>query len=262
MASDTEDRNLISRRQAVLRVSALLGGIALVGGSGLLTACSDEKRESVRQQGVGDPGVRFTPDDVAFLDEVADTILPDTASSPGAKAAKTGAFMALMVVDTYAPEDQKIFRDGMKTIDDESKKAYKVGFVQATPQQRTELLTRLDKEAKAYHDAPQEEMSKQGAARPDVNRTASPDADPRAALDTVAKTAPGMEKSAPKPPKPPTPAAERPPHYFRLMKQLSLLGYFTSEIGYTKAQRYVESPGRYDPCVPYKPGEKSWAPHA
>ncbi|MEO5904318.1 MAG: gluconate 2-dehydrogenase subunit 3 family protein, partial [Gemmatimonadaceae bacterium] len=45
-------------------------------------------------------------------------------------------------------------------------------------------------------------------------------------------------------------------------KELALLGYFTSEIGYTKAMRYVETPGRYEPCVAYKPGEKAWASHA
>jgi hypothetical protein len=53
-----------------------------------------------------------------------------------------------------------------------------------------------------------------------------------------------------------------PPHYFRMMKELALLGYFTSEIGYTKAMRYVETPGRFDPCAPYAKGEPAWAPHA
>jgi hypothetical protein len=56
--------------------------------------------------------------------------------------------------------------------------------------------------------------------------------------------------------------ADAPPHYFRMMKELALLGYFTSEIGYTQAMRYIESPGRFDPCVPYTAGEKAWAPHA
>ena len=56
--------------------------------------------------------------------------------------------------------------------------------------------------------------------------------------------------------------ADAPRHWFRMMKELTLLGYFTSEFGYTKAMRYVESPGRYDPCVPYTKGEVSWAPHA
>jgi len=43
---------------------------------------------------------------------------------------------------------------------------------------------------------------------------------------------------------------------------LALLGYFTSEIGYTQAMRYVESPGRYDPCATYAPGEKAFPPWA
>ena len=47
-----------------------------------------------------------------------------------------------------------------------------------------------------------------------------------------------------------------------MMKELALLGYFTSEIGATQALRYTETPGRYDPCIPYTPGEKAWAAHA
>ena len=67
------------------------------------------------------------------------------------------------------------------------------------------------------------------------------------------------------PPAPATaagPRVDEPVHYFRMMKELALLGYFTSEIGYTRAQRYIESPGRFDPCAPLAPGDKSWAPHA
>lgn len=52
---------------------------------------------------------------------------------------------------------------------------------------------------------------------------------------------------------------EDPPHYFRLMKELTLLGFFTSEIGSTKALRYVETPGRFDGDVPYKKGDRAWA---
>jgi hypothetical protein len=63
------------------------------------------------------------------------------------------------------------------------------------------------------------------------------------------------------PPPPPRPEDE-PPHYFRMMKELALLGYFTSEIGYTRAMRYIESPGRFDPDVPVGPGDRSWAPHS
>lgn len=52
---------------------------------------------------------------------------------------------------------------------------------------------------------------------------------------------------------------DEPPHYFRMMKELTLLGYFTSEVGCTKALRYVPIPGRYDGEIPYKKGDRAWA---
>jgi hypothetical protein len=52
---------------------------------------------------------------------------------------------------------------------------------------------------------------------------------------------------------------EDPKHYFRMMKELTLLGYFTSEIGATQALRYVAVPGKYEGCVPYKKGDRAWA---
>lgn len=52
---------------------------------------------------------------------------------------------------------------------------------------------------------------------------------------------------------------DEPSHYFRMMKELTLLGYFTSEIGATKALRFEDVPGRYDGCIPYKKGDGAWA---
>jgi len=50
-----------------------------------------------------------------------------------------------------------------------------------------------------------------------------------------------------------------PPHFFQLVSELTYLGYYTSEIGATKALRYVHIPVRYDSCVPLQPGQKAWA---
>lgn len=47
--------------------------------------------------------------------------------------------------------------------------------------------------------------------------------------------------------------------FFRLMKELTLLGYFTSEPGATQALEYVAIPGRYDGCIDLLPGQKAWA---
>ena len=146
MTPISEEQLAITRREAIQRVSALLGGVALVGGSSLLAACARDR--SAAQAGVG----TFSVADIAYLDEIAETILPET-NTPGAKAAKVGAFMALMVTDTYKPEDQAVFRAGMKQLDEASVKESGTSFMSATPQQRLALLEKLDKEAKDYHDA-------------------------------------------------------------------------------------------------------------
>jgi len=44
-----------------------------------------------------------------------------------------------------------------------------------------------------------------------------------------------------------------------MLKQLTLTGFFTSEVGMKQALRYVKIPGRYDGNYPYKKGEKAWA---
>ena len=194
MSDHTPDHTLITRREAIQRVSLMLGGIALVGSDALLTPTS---ADSI-----------FSDSDIALLDEIAETILPET-ETPGAKAAGVGPFVALMATNAYDPEEQQTFRDGIETLEQECRSDHGVKFMDATAEQRLALLKRLDQEQVEHH---------------------------RSGAEGV--------------------------HYFRMMKELSLLGYFTSEIGYTQAMRYRETPGRYDPCVPYKPGEKAWARHA
>ena len=133
----------IDRREAIKRVSVMLGGVALVGGTNLLTAC-EKASTPARDTAAATPPGPFTPQDVAYLDEIAETILPAT-KTPGAKAAKTGAFMALMVTDSYSPADQKIFRDGMQKLDAATRSANGNTFMKATPAQRLALLQRLQR---------------------------------------------------------------------------------------------------------------------
>ena len=227
MASETRQARSMERREAIRLVSAMLGGIALVSESALLTGC---RSDGAAGRGASDRGL--STDEIAFLDEVAETILPETAT-PGAKAAGVGAFMALMVMDTYDEADRTIFRDGLRQLDEACRALHGAGFMEATPEQRLALLEQIDREQKAHMDARE-------AARRARDAGAAPQPEPAA----------------------PAVSADSPAHYFRLMKELALFGYFTSEIGYTQAMRYVESPGRFDPCVPYTPGETSWAPHA
>jgi hypothetical protein len=196
--------DLVTRREAIRRVSALLGGAALIGQSVWLAGCEAGNAARPRD------AASFSATDIALLDEIADTILPET-KTPGAKAAGVGAFMALMVTDTYDVREQRLFSAGLRSIERLCMAQHGVSFLAASPAQRRTLLEQLDRE--------------QYTGRP-------PDGD-----------------------------EERRPHYFRMIKELTLLGYFTSEVGCTQAMRYVETPGRFEPCVTYTAGEKAWAPH-
>lgn len=50
-----------------------------------------------------------------------------------------------------------------------------------------------------------------------------------------------------------------PGHYYTMMKQLTLFGFFTSKTGATETLRHVSVPGRYDGAFAYKLGDKAWA---
>ena len=190
----------MNRREALSSVALLLGG-TIIGAEMFLSGCTNADKK------IGYSGLQFSPDDISFLDEVGETIIPAT-STPGAKETRIGEFMKTIVNDCYEEKNQKIFVNGMSQLDNASKTKNGKSFLESTPEQRHNLLVDLDKEQKDY--------------------------------------------TANKKP-------EDPAHYFRMMKELTLWGYFTSELGATKALRYVAVPGRYDGCIPYKKGDKAWA---
>lgn len=188
----------MDRREAINQVSWILGGTIIGSGIFLETGCktSTEKAKDF-----------FDTETIALLNEMGETILPKT-STPGAKEAKVGEFMAVMVKDCYTPKDQEIFRKGIKRLEKRCKEETGKTFMECSQDERTKFFVKMDALQRAYMDA---------------------------------KT------------------KEEPSHYFRMVKELTLLGFFTSEIGSTKALRYIETPGKYDGNVPYKKGDRMWA---
>lgn len=168
-------------------VAVLMGG-TVFGAEAFLSGC----KTPPRKEGLWDDN------DVPLMDEIGETILPATRGVPGAKEARIGDFMKIIVTDCYTPEDQDVFTKGLQKLKDEK-------FLEGTPEQRHDLLVKLDKEAR----------------------------DPK--------------------------YTDKNPHYFKMLKQLTIWGYYTSEVGATKACRYIETPGHYDGDVPYKKGDKVWA---
>jgi hypothetical protein len=167
----------------------------------------------------------FSPTQLALLDEIGETILPAT-DTPGAKAAGIGKFMQTMVVDCYTPEQQKEFLRGLDEFDGACKKAQGKGFMECNAEQRKAFLISLEKEAKPYNEKVDTEEKKE--------REAAKTKGWQAELDYQGK----------------------PRHYYTMMKQLTLWGYFSSEVGMTKAMQYMPVPSKYDGAYPYKKGDK------
>jgi hypothetical protein len=121
-------------RRELLKMIAAATGAAMIGIPAF----------SYAQAPVAGAASAFSEVDVALLDEVADTILPRT-STPGAKDASAGAFMARYVADCYTPQNQAIFRDGLADLDRRGGQ----GFLSLSRDARTTLLRALDAEARA-----------------------------------------------------------------------------------------------------------------
>jgi hypothetical protein len=166
----------------------------------------------------------FTEANIALLDEVGETIIPAT-DTPGAKAAKIGEFMKTMVTDCYTPQEQELFSKGMAQLNEACEKANGKTFMDCSAEQRHSFLVTLEKEAKVFNDKRNE-------------------------TEKTAKEKAKMENKF---------YEGGPSHYYTMMKQLTLLGYFSSEIGQTKALRHLPVPGKYDGAYPYKKGDKAWA---
>jgi hypothetical protein len=208
----------MERREAVKYISILLGG-TVVGANAFLTGCKS-RTGSIHE---------WSEDDIAYLNEIGETILPKT-STPGAKDANVGQFMTVMVNDCYEESDQKVFREGMNKLNEAAGKKHGNKFMKLSPQQRHGLLVELDKEAKDY----QKKVD-------DFN-----DNETKKEKEEIEK---GNIKYV---------RTHMSPHYFTMMKQLTMLGFFTSKTGMLDVLKYEPVPGRYEGCVPYKKGDKLW----
>jgi hypothetical protein len=184
---------VMNRRDALKSVVLMMGG-TMIGATAILTGCAPDSQIK---------DLNFTPDDLAFLDEIGETIIPTT-DTPGAKATKIGEFMQMMIKDCYDADQQKSFIDGINALRKDFKTEKGADFMEASTEDRLAFLNAMREKFKASGE-------------------------------------------------------ERQPIVINMLRDLTVLGYFTSEIGATQALRFVEAPGRFDPCIDYKKGDKAWA---
>ncbi|MBT2564780.1 gluconate 2-dehydrogenase subunit 3 family protein [Pedobacter sp. ISL-68] len=171
-----------------------------------------------------DPEYKITgllsPNKIKLLNELGETILPTTTRSKGARDANVGALIDVIVTDCYDQKEQATFIEALKQLDVDALKSIKKTFLNSTKVERNNFLTALDKEAFNY----QQQKGKKENEQRKTDKTFK----------------------------------ELPNHYFIGIKQVVLWAYFNSEIGATEALRFVSVPTRYNGCIPYHKGDRSW----
>ena len=185
----------MNRRDAVKAAGVVMGGVIVLGAlPGCGSADSTEKPPEATVRLV--EARKLTPDDEALLADFADTLLPDTYASPGAKAAGCGPAMNLLVTDCRDAAGQQRVMAAIAAL--RTRAPQFAGMLQP---EREALLRTIDAEA----------------------------------------------------------VKAGPTHWFHLLRDLALTSYFSSEVGVTKAMRYVREPGRYIGCVPLVRGQPAWS---
>ena len=239
------DGNDITRREALARTALLLGGTlaaSTIAGAQSSTAWLTPTAQW-RARTLSAPQL----DLVATM---AEHIMPRT-DTPGARDAGVERFVDVILSDYYAPAERQRFVSGLADINARAQAAHGSPFLETTSAQQLALLTALDAEsyppqrvlAKAEPLTSERQKMRDSLAR--GSSTSTTISDPtRASADAGGD-----------------PAAQRELEkgwFFRRMKELTLLGYYTSESGAMKELK-VNPMGVYRSDLPYRSIGHSWA---
>lgn len=226
---------LIARREALRRVARLLGGaVSAPAALGVLAGCDSRAAGTPgaaggRAAGAWTPRV-LTGERGEQVATIAEHVIPAT-STPGARAARVHEFVDVMLAEYYPADERAHFLAGLAAVDARAARAHGRPFLRCAPAEQRALLTRLDQQAFAERPARRDRPNPDERTQPGAGETPLP---PELESDTIPEARFGREAV----------------QFFRTMKELTLLGYYTSEVGATQELHYVAVPGRYDGCVP------------
>jgi hypothetical protein len=191
----------LTRRQALRRVGALLGGVVSAPTvAGVLSGCQ-------RQTGADWTPAILSPAQNAMIDAMAETIIPAT-DTPGASAANVNRFIDAIVGESWLEEDRKRFMDGLEATRKRCEESQGAPFAELSDEAQSAFVATLD-----------EETFGENAEAPDPEN----------------------------------------PSFYRSLKELVIVGYYTSEIGATQELQTNVVPGYYDGDVPYEEVGRAWS---
>jgi len=126
----------MNRREALTLLGTLFSG-TIFGANRMLAGVANA---------LDDPPPPLSPDDLALLNEVGETILPATTGSPGAKAANVAAFMQEIVRDFYDDKERATFLAGLAQLQSASRAKFSGrAFLDLAPDERHALLLTFEK---------------------------------------------------------------------------------------------------------------------
>jgi hypothetical protein len=89
------------------------------------------------------PAGFLTPAEFALLDELTDLIIPTDDHSPGARAAGVAGYIDGRLAESLEPDWQARWRSGLQAVDGLSRELNGKAFLEAAPDQRIAVLTRM-----------------------------------------------------------------------------------------------------------------------
>lgn len=212
----------MKRRDAIKRTTFILGAsLSASTLAGLLAGCKPD----------GNSNGEATDWQPVFLDkkqgqllaEIAERIVPAT-DTPGAKDAGVPQFIDTMLKEYYTKANQQKIVNGLKQIEAAAQKAHKKSFVELNEKQMDKILMVFDQEAidiasqvnKKNKEEAKKRLNKYNALPYDVNGKKS----------------------------------NQQTHFFRMVKEMTISGFFLSEAGATEVLQYDHIPGEYNGCMP------------
>ncbi|GAC1648299.1 MAG: lactose 3-dehydrogenase subunit gamma LacC [Gemmatimonadaceae bacterium] len=234
----------ITRRQALQRVAVLLGGtISAPTLAGVFAGDStwwEDASESLS----------YTLDapQRELIATIAEHIIPAT-DTPGARAAGVHQFVDRVLTDHYNASDRARFLAGLEGLDLRARSTHGQAFLACSPAQQVRLLGAVDLEAypakglvakqeKAQQPPPRDQIVGPGSGA--AGALGEP---AHAAVDGATKSVRGKTEAD---------------WFWRRMKELTLVGYYTSKVGATQELR-VNPMGLWRGDIAYASIGRSWS---
>ncbi len=230
---------LVTRREALVRVARLLGGaLAAPTVAGVLAGCG----AAADPEGASWVPRTLSPEQREAVLTIGEIILPAT-DTPGARAARVDRYIDAMLSDYYPEADRRRFLAGLERVESRAQAAFGARFGALPAERQLQLVQALNRQAFSERVDP-------GSAPPGRAAPAGP-----AAADDVR---PGREGAPPAVGGAWHPDDTGPGSFFRTLKELVLVGYYTAELG-AKEELRVNPMGSWRADVPYAEVGSAWA---